>query len=288
VRRDGLTARAGRISVALDADRGGLGSVVLDGREVLTEPVRLALWRAPIDNDGPSVGPGAGVGGVRPRWLALGLDRLDPELLDVRARRRGDDVVATSSWRWHGVGFVAEHTQRVTLTPTGLVRVDEDVRLPDDVDDLPRVGVRFAVRADLDRLDWWGPGPHETYPDRCSGAVVRRWSSTVGDQYVPYVLPQHHGTHVHVDRFRLLGRRGRGIEIGLDGAAFDVSHHRVEDLTEATTVAELRPTAEVHVHLDAAIRGVGTGACGPDVAPRHRVRGGRHRWTWTLRPAARR
>ncbi|MEM9035636.1 MAG: glycoside hydrolase family 2 TIM barrel-domain containing protein [Actinomycetota bacterium] len=283
VERTGSMARVGRLVVGIDTDRGGLGSLIVSGRELLVEPVRLSLWRAPTDNDGPSVGPGAGVGGVRPRWLALGLDRLEPELLDLRGRRSGEEVSFTSSWRWTAGELLVEHRQRVTVAPEGLVRIDEDVRVPDHVDDLPRVSVRFAVTADLDRLEWFGAGPHETYPDRRSGAVVRRWSSSVEDRYVPYVVPQHHGTLTDVRWFRLRDGRGRGLEFGLAGASFDASHLPVEHLTAATTVAELRPTPEVHVHLDAAIRGVGTAACGPDVSPAHLVRGGRHRWSWTVR-----
>jgi beta-galactosidase len=41
-----------------------------------------------------------------------------------------------------------------------------------------------------------------------------------------------------------------------------------------------RPTTEVH--LDVAVRGVGTASCGPDTLPPYRVGPGRHRWRWWL------
>ena len=37
------------------------------------------------------------------------------------------------------------------------------------------------------------------------------------------------------------------------------------------------------VWIDAAHRGVGSGACGPDTAPGHRVHPGLYRWTYRLR-----
>ncbi|MEM8905631.1 MAG: glycoside hydrolase family 2 TIM barrel-domain containing protein, partial [Actinomycetota bacterium] len=283
VERTPLGATAGRVTYGLSAD-GGLGSILVGDRELLAEPVRLAMWRAPIDNDGPSVGPGISAPFARPGWLAAGLDRLRPELVETAARRWGDEVRLVSRWRWHGDGHVIEHRQTATVLPTGAAVIDEDVRVPSELEDLPRVGVRFALASGHDRLRWFGPGPHETYADRCSGAVERTWASTVAEQDVPYVFPQHHGTHVHTRWCTLTDRRGRGVRIQLDGLAFDASHHRVEDLTAATTIAELRPTGEVHVHVDAGIRGVGTGACGPDVAARHRIGGGRWRFRWGLAP----
>ncbi|MBW2233402.1 MAG: hypothetical protein JRH17_23735, partial [Deltaproteobacteria bacterium] len=39
---------------------------------------------------------------------------------------------------------------------------------------------------------------------------------------------------------------------------------------------------DIHVHLDAAVRGVGTGACGPDTLPAYRVSAGRRRWRWRV------
>jgi beta-galactosidase len=63
---------------------------------------------------------------------------------------------------------------------------------------------------------------------------------------------------------------------------FDASHYPVGRLTAATTLAELRPVPEIHVHVDAKLRGVGTAACGPDTT--EVVGGGRHRFTWAIRP----
>ena len=53
-------------------------------------------------------------------------------------------------------------------------------------------------------------------------------------------------------------------------------------LTAATTLAELDPEPTVEVHVDAAVRGLGTAACGPDVLDRFVVGPGRHRFSWTI------
>ncbi|MDY7100318.1 MAG: glycoside hydrolase family 2 TIM barrel-domain containing protein [Actinomycetota bacterium] len=265
------------IDVRVDPTTGLVSALTVAGRSLLAAAPTLAVWRAPTDNDGVPVGPLAGVAGATRRWLAWGLDRLARETVDVDEYADG----ATAHHRWTSpAGVVIEHTQRIT-TGSGVVRFDEEIVVPDDVDDLPRIGVRFALAAGLDRLRWYGRGPWETAVDR-RAAPVGIWSSSVADQYVPYVTPQHHGTHVDTRWFELTDAEGTGVRIECHGLAFDASHHTDESLTAATTSAELRPVPEVHVHLDAALRGVGTGACGPDTTDI--VSGGRHTFTWVVRP----
>ena len=191
--------------------------------------------------------------------------------------RRGSATVARHRWT-SPAGIVIEHAQRVRRESGG-VRFDEDVRIPAELDDLPRVGICFSVPSDFADLRWFGRGPWETATDR-RAAPVGVWASSVADQYVPYVTPQHHGSHVDTRWFELVDAAGGGLHVRIDGATFDASHLPVEQLTAADTTNELRPTPEVHVHIDAAQRGVGTGACGPDTT--WRIGGGRYRFTWWL------
>jgi len=59
-----------------------------------------------------------------------------------------------------------------------------------------------------------------------------------------------------------------------------VSEFSVDALTRAENLAQLEPSGAVHLHIDAALRGVGTAACGPDTDII--VDGGRHRFTWRV------
>jgi beta-galactosidase len=275
-------ADSGPTAVRFDPRSGLLVELRHHGRQLVVEGPRLALWRAPTDNDGVSLGPLAGVAGVRPGWLVLGLDALAHEPLGFEIGSQAGAVRATSEHRWRGRdGFAVEHRQVVEVDPSGAVRFEEDVRIPTGVTDLPRVGVRFALVPELEQLRWYGPGPWETYPDR-RNAPVGRWEQSVTDQYVAYVTPQHHGSHVEARWAELVDGHGSGLRLDLDGLTFDASHYPVGRLTAATTLAELRPVPEIHVHVDAKLRGVGTAACGPDTT--EVVGGGRHRFTWAIRP----
>jgi beta-galactosidase len=214
--------------------------------------------------------------GPLPRWTSLGLDRLEPELEDVREADGAVEVV-------HRAG-AALHRQRLRLLADGGVHVENEVELGPELRDLPRVGVSLTLAPELERLEWYGPGPWETYSDRRASAVVGRWRSTVTDQYVPYILPQEHGQHVDVRRLALTDRRGRGIEVlGLPTIGFGASHFTPDDLYRARHTSDLRPRAEVFLSLDHAQRGLGTASCGPDTAERYRLLEPAYRFAYVIR-----
>jgi beta-galactosidase len=214
--------------------------------DVLDGP-HLQLWRAPTDNDGLPLHPGREVGPLR-RWLQLDLDV--PHRMEVT---RLED------------GWLYEH----------------EVEVPED---LPRIGVTFTLAPGLERLDYFGRGPWENYPDRQASAVVGRWTSTVTDEYVPYIAPQEHGHHGDARWLRLTREDGTGIEVrGIPTIGFSASHFTVQDLTDARHTSDLVARPEVILDLDHAQRGLGTASCGPDTSPRYRIAGGKHRFSYVMR-----
>ena len=73
---------------------------------------------------------------------------------------------------------------------------------------LPRLGVRFAVPRSLERVEWFGRGPGEAYPDSHLAARVGRFSATVAALQTPYLMPQENGSRTEV-RWAVLGGRLR-------------------------------------------------------------------------------
>ncbi|HEY0444161.1 MAG TPA: glycoside hydrolase family 2 TIM barrel-domain containing protein, partial [Candidatus Limnocylindrales bacterium] len=260
-RRGAPPAAADAAGVQLDAD----GLLVHD---LLAAPPSLSLWRAPTDNDR--------IGGMARTWSDCGLDRLVRELVSVE---RGADAVVVKS-RYATGGGAVEHEQRFRTLRDGAVAIDETVVIPDGLSDLARVGTVLEVVAGLEEVEWFGRGPHETYPDRKRGGQFGRWRSTVGEQYVPYVRPQENGGHADVRWVELRGDGGRGLRIELDEPRqVSVSHFRAADLAAATHDVELRPRPESIVHIDAAHRGLGTASCGPDTLDEYLVGPGTYRWS---------
>jgi beta-galactosidase len=251
------------------------GAVTADGRIVhplLSRSPELALWRAPTDNDR--------IGGLAARWSALGLDRL--ERRNVAVRREGD-TTAVEDEVMTGAGIRVGHRRTVRVAASGSMTIDEEVTIPPELDDLPRVGVVFEVAPGFEQVAWFGTGPHETYPDRKRSGIVAVHQSTVTQQTVPYIRPQENGGHADVRWLALSEDAGRTVRIEMDPPAqISATHLSAADLASATHVGELVPRPETIVHLDAAHRGLGTASCGPDTLPAYRLAAGTYRWTWWL------
>ena len=135
---------------------------------------RLSLWRAPTDNDR--------IGGIAATWSALGLDRLERRLLSLD--RAADGRVTTVDEVTTGCGAVIRHERSVTDVGRA---ISGSTRLsPCRTSSSMSRGSASSSRSclDFETVDWFGRGPHESYPDRKRGALIGRWRSTVREQTV--------------------------------------------------------------------------------------------------------
>ena len=131
---------------------------------------RLDVWRAPTDNDEGYHGSGSSA-----VWRAHGLDRMQPpDALGAGRRRRARRADARA--RRPRPTRRCSRPTRGPRSTDGLALALEVV--PDREWDfpLPRLGVRFAVPAALDRVEWFGRGPGEAYPDSRLAARVGRFA----------------------------------------------------------------------------------------------------------------
>ncbi|MBU6241319.1 MAG: DUF4981 domain-containing protein [Acidobacteria bacterium] len=212
----------------------------------------VTIWRAAVDNDGFKNMPDIrGFGESLRRWQLQGIDTRDADLVEHSTKRRFDAD--------GGVAFV----HRITV--------------PADLDDIPRVGVTFAVPPRFSRVRWVGEGPHECYPDRRASAMFGTWESEPDE--LPYLVPQEFGLRTNCTRVDLVDpRTGEALRVETEGKPFHFSatHHTAGDLFAARDVTELHHRDHLIVHIDAAHRGLGTASCGPDTLARYRVRPGRY------------
>jgi beta-galactosidase len=158
------------------------------------------------------------------------------------------------------------------------------VVVPDDLDDVARVGVTFELEPGFDRVRYLGRGPLENYPDRNRGAVLGVWESGIDDP--PYLVPQEFGLRTDCRWFEFIdSSTGTRLRLDvLDPVALHVSATRFtsHDLYAAAHETDLRPRRTLVVHADVAHRGLGTGSCGPDVLDRYRLGPGTYRFSYRL------
>lgn len=260
----------------------------------------LEIWRAPIDNDGLKLTCHHAAAGIHfvvdhsqlwsnrllSKWLAAGIDQapLVVRNCSVEAQRDGSALVRLETARVAKTGEV-RHLQTCWVQPNGQIQIENIYEVDDTLPELPRLGIGLELPSHLEQLEWFGRGPWENYRDRCAGALVGRYKTTVSADYVPYVMPQEHGNKTDVRWLELTDGSGRGglrVQAGDTGLEASASHFTPRDLEYALHTNELTARESIYLHLDHLQRGLGTHQCGPDTAESYRIRAGRSTSRLTL------
>ncbi len=134
-------------------------------------------------------------------------------------------------------------------------------------------------------FEWFGRGPHETYPDRKRGGRVGRWWSTITEQLVRYVRPQENGGHADMRWFGVSDADGGWIRIDLDRPGPGLRHPRH---APPTSTPRDTTSSSGHGPRRSSTSTPRIAASGRRAAARTRsspyvLRGGSYRWTWTIR-----
>ena len=99
---------------------------------------------------------------------------------------------------------------------------------------------------------------------------------------------EQHGHHCDTRWLSLRRADGSGVLVsGAPMLEFNASRFDQMDLTKARHTTEVKDSGFVHLHLDAAHRGLGTASCGPDAFEQYRVKPGqRYQLAYRMIPLA--
>ncbi len=246
---DRLEIEARDFTVAFDRGAGTLTSFKIGDTECIESPLRPDFWRAPTDNDrGRDMVKSQGL------WRSLS-DSV--HLRDSSIRQESTGAVIRFVHEFNAAPVTWETTYRVGTDGVEVIaklQVPADAKLPP----VPRCGMQMVLPAGFDRIEWLGPGPHETYCDRMD-ALVGRYHGRVGEQfYQDYSEPGESGNKVDVRWVAISRSGGEGLlAVGLPTLSVNASHHTTEDLEHAKHPFQL-PKREVTIlNLDGQQQGVG-------------------------------
>ena len=252
-----LNFEAGNISGTIDLKDGLLTRYAIDGRTPFVKyssPVPL-FWRASTDVDfGNKMPTRCGVWRTahnNRRVTRATVGDMTAEGLPVKVEMMLTDI---------GVPYTLEYL----LGRDGSVRITSSIDMRGkQLPELPRFGMSVVLDKTFDRLEYYGRGPLENYPDRKSGSFIGRYTSTVAEQFYPYIRPQETGNKTDVRWFELTDSTGTGLRItGVQPIAFTAIHSSVDDLDPGLTKKMLHtidvfPRKEVYLSIDLKQRGLG-------------------------------
>ena len=279
-------------SYTFDAVSGALESMIIDGRQVLSSPIKVNLWRAPVANEldgwnswsvGPALSnalPGYGAMGhgsvIASMYYAAGLEYLNwvpvyvrPHVedgtvyIDIRELvlfgGSGDTMTQLDAYVMGRKRIGMESIFSWRIDADGTVTVKHNLYPEGDMPAwLPRVGVTMSLDASFDNVDWYGRGPQASYPDRKSGYKMGEWTSTVDDMYEPYLLPQDYGLRMDCRRVSFTDDSGKGLMFSMNEPfGFNAYPFTTENLTKAVYTYQLEKSGNITLNLNYADTGVG-------------------------------
>ena len=230
-------------------------SLNIRGTEHLCAPIRLSVWRAPVDNDRNI----RTLWGNETIWQGENFNRLFSKVYDCRSRNGRIQVTGSLA----GVSRLPffRYTLSVAVKRNGAIQVSLDGQCGEHVIWLPRLGFEVTLPGTMSAFSYYGRGPTENYCDMHHGSSVGRYTSSAQKEYVPYVVPQEHGNHTQVRELTI----GRLRIESQDGLECSVSQYTAEMLTAAAHTDELIPDGYTHLRIDYRVSGLGSNSCGPEL-----------------------
>ena len=273
-------------SLSVDKVTGGLKNYIVNGQEIIGEKATLHLnsFRAPLANDK----------WVMNQWLQNGFRNMVHTASPLLVERLSDGVVriacdvksrgtrkeSLDSLKYDAAKFEPEDngpvterdfaftTQLVyTIMPNGYVSVQAGI-LPtkDDKIVLPRLGFTLRLPEQFSRVQWYGRGPGENYPDRKSGSPVGIYERSVADMVEKYPLPMEMGNRMDAQWVAVMNESGVGLLVSsVEGETLNFSAlpYTPQALHAAAHPEELEPAHATVLNVDALTLGLGGASCGP-------------------------
>ena len=271
--KDGLyEISAGDLQIVFDPLAGVPVRMCRQGKDLLAEPVRYSIWRAPTDNDRTvrlaweEAGYHCAQGKVHACSITASKECVRVES-DLAFAAPGRQVIVRVRADWE---FFADSTIRLS------VHARRDTALPF----LPRFGVVLTLPQEDAHVIYEGYGPFESYPDKHRASWYGKFEADMGDLFEDYIKPQENGSHWNCHKLciRRPEDAGAGWEvpaalevIGKVPFSFNVSPYTEQELTRKMHNYELEKAGKTIVHVDFAMSGVGSNSCGPELLEQYRV-----------------
>lgn len=247
----------------VDGKTGKLTSLKSGGREFLSTPLSLSLYRPATDNDGRDPY------GLR-LWREEGIDSISQRVTKIVRNRDVTRAETEILSRKGNVIGKADFTYKPQKNGALAVKV---TFMPDTavIKSLARVGLSFRMDDSFGKVEYYGRGDIETYSDRRQAGRIGRYRTTAEAMFHYYVKPQATGNRTDVRWMSLSDTKNRLMVAARSPFQFSVVPFSDSVIDRATHINQLSRDGLLTIHLDAEQSGVGTATCGPGVAPKYRV-----------------
>ncbi len=266
----GFTVNGANFSVEFSKATGTLSTYTSNGKVLITEPLKLNVFRAGTENDKAQASS----------WLNMGLKNMSAKVgaweVKTSESKNAVDLMITNVYSGTGDNvFTTQMSFKVLNDGSILVNSIIDPTVKQAI--LPRIGYTLEMPKEFESLTWYGRGPLESYFDRKESEFISIYKSTVAEQWTNYVWPQEMCNKEDVRWMALSDNDGAGMMfIAPETMSASALHFRPQDFFSGNN--RLRHPYQVKlrentvVNLDARQRALGNASCGQDVLDKYELR----------------
>ncbi len=255
--------------IEFNKNSGFMERFVYEGIEMIKDPLKPNFNRAVTDND-----KGARLQNKYFIWKSP-----DFKLKEIQAKENGGNILINTSFDIEPVG--ARLYISYTINNKGVVAVSQRMEVGEnkEISNLFRFGMTFSMPKRFSLVNYYGYGPFENYIDRCSSAIIGRFSDKVANMYqYDYVRPQESGTRSGLRYWEVVDRGGLGLNIMSDttfsasAIEFDIDDLSLGSKDYVRHSSELTPKDATYINFDFKQMGLGgIDSWGAIALPQYRV-----------------
>ncbi len=229
--------------------------------ELLTKPSEFNIWRAPMDNDRP----------MERRWRNAGYDNMTTKVYECNAEADNNGAVIHAKIGLVPFGYerIINADMNISISCDGSINIRiEAVKCNIELPFLPRFGLRFFLKKELENVDYYANGPMESYVDKHIASIKRCFSDHVSDMHEDYIRPQENGSHIGGEYIILSEGESKKLAVIKKNTpfTFNLSHYSQEELENKKHNYELIESGSTILCLDYMQSGCGSAICGPPLA----------------------
>lgn len=272
-----VNVRIDNVSYRFNKRKSVMDSIVIDGKEILQKPLEFNFFRAPVDNDV-----------MKGDWYRAHLNDYICKGYETKVSKENGKVKIAhkQSVGWSIHQPIAYMTVDYLMSKEGM-DIHCEVETGNKVTFLPRFGIRLFLDEAFENVDYYGYGPCESYIDKHQASYIGIFSDKVSNMHEDYIKPQENSSHYGCRKMAIsdgdISVTFRYLEDNykynseddekdiLEGFSFNASHYTQEELATKKHNFELEKSGYTVLCVDYMMAGVGSTACGPELAPKYRL-----------------
>ena len=256
-----VTIDFGSVSYRFNKRISAIDSISCEGREILEKPVEFNFFRAPVDNDV-----------MKQDWYRAHLNDSIARGYGVKVEQEGAEVILTQrqSFGWSIYQPIAYMDVKYVFVKEG-VDIHCEVETGNKVPFLPRFGLRMFVSKAFENISYYGYGPYESYIDKHQASYMGNFEAKVSQMHEDYIRPQENSSHYNCKHMSISDGNVKLTFTHPDGFSFNASRYTQEELAAKRHNFELEECGLHVLCVDYKMAGVGSHACGPQLAQKYRL-----------------